>query len=198
MDELNTLKEEMAALKRSLDKEQIVNDKLMRTVMRQKASWLNHFVTVEFIMIPFIWLIFAGACAFFHISQWYAISFVILALLDVLADLRTFRIPPKVFTTCTMLEVRRMLIRQKRERFIHICIAIPLAIIWVTLLLNAIATASQPLVPDHVVNIAGVVGGIVGGVIGAIVVLIIYRKAQKTNDHLIEEIPDDPSTPLII
>ncbi len=177
----------MAALKRSLDKEQIVNDKLMRSVMRQKASWLNSFVKVEFWMLPVVYLIFVGICAFFHISQWYAISLLILSLLDVLADLRTFRISPKVFSTCTMLEVRQMLIKQKKERFWHVCIALPLSIIWLILLLNAIAVATDPLATDHAINIGGVVGGIIGGIIGAIVVLVIYRKAQKTNDTLIEE-----------
>ena len=37
MEELEILKKEMAELKRNLDKEQIVNDRLLRTVMRQKA-----------------------------------------------------------------------------------------------------------------------------------------------------------------
>ena len=38
MDQLDILKQEMAELKRNLDKEQIVNDRLLRTVMRQKAG----------------------------------------------------------------------------------------------------------------------------------------------------------------
>ncbi len=176
----------MAALKRNLDKEQIVNQKLMRTIMRQRASWLNKFVTVEFIMLPFLYLLIIGICSFFHISQWYSFSFLVLAILDVLADLRTFRISPKLFSTSTMLEVRRMLIRQKKERFIHVCLALPLAIIWIILLLNAIAHASDPLATDHALDFAGVAGGIIGGIIGAVAVLIIYRKAQKTNDVIIE------------
>ncbi len=183
----------MAALKRSLDKEQIVNDQLLRTVMRQRASWLNKFVIAEFCLLPFIYLLFAGICVFFHVSQWFAVSFLILAFFDVLADLRTFRISPKLFSTATMLEVRRMLVKQKKERFWHVCIALPLAIIWLILLLNAISHASFPTAADHAINFGGVIGGIVGGIIGGVVVLIIYRKAQKTNDTLIDEIPQDNS-----
>ncbi len=183
----------MAALKRSLDKEQILIDKLLSTVMRQKASWLNNFVMVEFCLLPFLYLLFVGICAFFHISQWYAVSLLILAGLDVLADLRTFRISPKVFSTCTMLEVRRMLVKQKKERFWHVCIAMPLAILWLILLLNAVSQASFPMATDHAINFGGVIGGIVGGIIGGVVVLVIYRKAQKTNDTIIQEIPQDNS-----
>ncbi|MDE5871169.1 MAG: hypothetical protein K2H22_04375, partial [Muribaculaceae bacterium] len=162
MDELNILKEEMAALKRTLDREQIVNGKLLRTVMRQKASWLNRFVAAEFIMLPILYLMFAGICAYFHVSQWYAITLLIFSFIDVVVDMRTFRISPKVFSTCSMLEVRRLLVRQKKERFIHMCVAFPLAIVWLILMLSAIANASDPLATDHALNYAGVIGGIIG------------------------------------
>ena len=191
MDQLDILKQEMAELKRNLDKEQIVNDRLLRTVMRQKASWLNKFVTMEFILLPFLYLMFAGICAFFHISQWYATALLIFSLIDVVVDMRTFRIAPKVFSTCSMLEVRRLLVRQKKERFIHMCVSLPLAIIWLILMLNAIATAADPLATDHAFNFAGVTGGVIGGAIGGIAVILFYRKAQHTNDTLIDDIRDD-------
>lgn len=193
MEDLNILKEEMDAMKRNLDKELIVNDRLLRSVMRHEASWLNKFVTWEFIMLPILYLMFVGICAFFHVSQWYAFTLLILSLIDVVVDMRTFRISPKVFSTCTMLEVRRLLLKQKRERFIHVCIALPLAIVWLILMLNAIATASDPLATDHALNFAGVIGGIIGGLIGGLVVIVIYRKAQRTNDTLLSDIPEDYS-----
>ena len=181
----------MAELKRNLDKEQIVNDRLLRTVMRRKASWLNKFVTLEFIMLPILYLMFAGICAFFHVSQWYAVTLLVFSIIDVVVDMRTFRISPKVFSTCTMLEVRRMLITQKKERFIHMCVALPRAIVWLILMLSAIANATDPLATDHALNFAGVTGGMIGGLIGAIVVIIIYRKAQRTNDFIINDIDDE-------
>lgn len=177
----------MAELKRNLDKEQIVNDQLLRTVMRQRASWLNKFVIGEFIMLPILYLMFVGICAFFHVSQWYALTLLILSLIDVAVDMRTFRISPKVFSTCTMLEVRSLLKKQKKERFIHLCIALPLAIVWLVLSLSAIANASDPLATDHTLNFAGVIGGVIGGLIGGSIVIVIYRKAQRTNDTLIDE-----------
>lgn len=190
MDELDILKEEMAALRRNLDKEQIVNDKLLRTVMRQKASWLNTFVKAEILALPFVYLLFVVICAGFRISQWYAFAFLILGLIDSVVDLRTFRISPKIFSTCSMMEVRKILVRQKKERFIHVCIALPLSLIWLYLLCNAIFRATDPNAVDHALNFGGAIGGIIGGIIGAIVVIIIYRKAQKTNDVIIEDAGD--------
>lgn len=181
----------MAELKRNLDKEQIVNEKLLRTVMRQRASWLNKFVTAEFIMLPILYLMFAGICAYFHVSQWYAVTLLVFSIIDVVLDMRTFRISPKVFSTCTMLEVRRLLIKQKKERFVHMCVSLPLSLVWLILMLSAIANASDPLATDHTLNFAGVIGGVIGGIVGGIVVILIYRKAQRTNDTLISDIPED-------
>ncbi len=191
MDELDILKEEMAALKLSLDKEQIVNDKLMRTVMRQKVSWMNTFVKLEFIAIPFTYLIFAVACAFFHVSQWYALSFLIIGVLDAATDLRTFRISPKIFSTYSMMEVRALLIKQKKERFIHMCISLPLALIWLVLFASAVLANDQRLIDHSPVGYAGIIGGLIGGLIGGAVVLVLYRKAQKTNDYIIDGISED-------
>ncbi|MDE7421115.1 MAG: hypothetical protein K2N35_12990 [Muribaculaceae bacterium] len=190
MDELNILKEEMAALKQSLDKEQIVNDKLMRTVMRQRVSWMDTFVKAEFIILPIMYVIFAVACAFFGISQWYALAILILGFIDALVDLRTFRISPKIFSTCSMMEVRSLLIKQKKERFIHLCIAFPIAIIWLVLFAKAISDSHAQANGVELVGFEGILGGIIGGIIGGIVVLIIYRKAQKTNDTIIDDISD--------
>ncbi|MDE6632566.1 MAG: hypothetical protein K2K23_06170 [Muribaculaceae bacterium] len=187
MDELNILKEEMAALKRNLDKEQIVNEKLMRTVMRQRASWLNAFVLFEFIMLPLLYLIFAVACAIFGISQWYAFAFVILGLVDAIVDLRTFRINPKIFSTCSMMEVRKILIKQKKERFVHLCVALPLALIWLLFFAMAVFNDGD----SRSISYAGLWGGCIGGIIGAIIVIIIYRKAQKTNDTIVDDISID-------
>lgn len=186
MDQLDILKEEMAALKRNLDKEQIINDKLMRKVMKQQASWLNTFVKAEFISIPFIWLIFAAFSAYANISIWYANAFVIIGVLDALFDLRTMRIPPKIFSTYTMLEMRQFLIRQKKERLIHVCVATPLAVIWVLLFGNAAFHRSS----DDPAVYGGIIGGIVGLCIAIPIIIILYRKAQKTNDTLLDDISE--------
>lgn len=188
MDELNILKEEMALLKQNLDKEQIVNEKLMRTVMSQRALWMNILVKAEFIIIPITYIVFVISCAFFKISQWYSFAFLILGLIDSIVDLRTFRISPKIFSKYSMMEVRNLLTKQKKERFIHLCIAFPLAIIWLVLFANAIFNSESFSNGMDPVGYSGIIGGIIGGLIGGIIVFVIYHKAQKTNDTIIDDI----------
>lgn len=182
MDQLDILREEMNELKRNLDKEQIVNDRLLRSVMKHKASWLNTFVKVEFILLPIFYIIFAMACKFFGVSQWYALTFIVLGIIDSVFDLRTLRISPKVFSTFTMMEVRKILIRQKKERFIQTCVSLPLVIIWLTLFATAILKENSSI--ESVVVLSG---GIIGGIVGAILGILLYRKAQSTNDTLIDD-----------
>ena len=183
MDQLDILKEEMAALKRNLDKEQIINDKLMRTVMKQKASWLNTLVKVEFITLPFIWLVLAAFSVGLHISLWYVNIFIILAVIDALLDCRTLRIPPKIFSTYTMTEMRQFLIKQKRERAIQTWVSAPLALIWILLFTNAMKFGGLGGPGLHV----GLIGGIIGVIIAIQVIIIIYKKAQNTNDTIIND-----------
>lgn len=181
MDELNILKEEMAAMKRNLDKEQIVNERLLRTVMKQRASWMNVFVKAEFIVLPLSCLVIAAACVSMHVSLWYVAVLFILGIIDALVDLRTFRVSPKIFSTCTMMEVKKILTRQKKERFVHLCISLPLAIVWLALFSWAVLGKGEGGA------YFAFAGGIVGGGIGFAIVIWLYRKAQHTNDVIISE-----------
>lgn len=190
--ELESLKEEMAALKRDLDKEQIVNAGMLRAIMRQRSSWLNKFVKFEsWILIP-LYLFFAVMCHYFHMSQWYAIVFLVLGGIDNVVDYRTYIIPAKLLSTCSMLEIRKKLIRQKKERFIQLCISLPLALIWVVALTLGMQNAKALGESGSIwLNEGTVIGGAIGGLIGLIIVLVLHRKAQKTNDRILLDIEAD-------
>ena len=94
MEELEIMRRQMAEMKERLDSQQIVNHTLLRKIMRHKASWLNKLVICEIIAIPITYLIFAAFSAFVHVSQWYALLYLILASADTYMDWYTVRIPP--------------------------------------------------------------------------------------------------------
>lgn len=66
------------------------------------------------------------------------------------------------------------------------CISLPLALIWLMLFATAVLSDKQS--PE---GYAGLIGGIIGGLVGGIIVIILFRKAQKTNDGIIEEISEE-------
>lgn len=191
MEELEIMRRQLAEMKACLDTQKIVNDSLMRKIMKGDASWLNKFVLLEIISLPLVYLIFASFSAWAGISQWYALSFLVIAIIDSSLDWKTVRISPTLLATSSLIDLRRRLIRQKRERFIQMCVMLPLAVIWIVAFFVAIYSSGARGNLEGVercVTEGGLVGGLIGGLIGVILVVIIYRRMQKTNDTLLEDL----------
>lgn len=191
MDELEIMRGQLAAMKQKLESQQIINAELMRSVMRGKALWLNKLVNIEIILVPFLYLFFVGICALLDVSQWFSFSYLVLSVVDVYFDRRTIRIPARMFSESSILDLKRCLLRQKRERFIQVCVATPAVVVWLVLL--AMKILEKTAVADEILNmgkagIGGVVGAVIGAVIGIIVIVILYRKMQGTNDDLLRDI----------
>lgn len=193
MEELEIMREQMAALKSRLDTQKIVNADLMRKVMRGKASWINRFVKFELISVPITFLLFVGICYIYGISQWYSVSFLVLGGIDALLDLKTARISPKIFSE-PILEMRRYLIKQKEQRFLQTCVMSAVCLIWVCLLLSAMLSSSaSPFKGNDFmegVQTGGITGAIIGGIAGLIAVVVIYQKMQRTNDAILNDLKE--------
>lgn len=83
--------------------------------MKQRASWLNVLVNVEIITIPLVSFMLLGLCQLFNISIWYATSMLVLSIIDIAFDWHTMRISPKLLGTASILELRKKLVRQKKN-----------------------------------------------------------------------------------
>lgn len=188
------MRQQLANMKDKLHSQLIVNESLMRKVMKGKASWMNTFVKAEVIALPLVYIVIAMICSFYDISQWYALSFLILAAIDTFMDRYTVRIPATLFGKLSMIDLRKFLMKQKRLRFIQAVVMFPVTVIWMVGLCWAMASGSSMLtdgVSDNIVDAAktgGIIGGIVGGIVGVVVTLILYRKMQRTNDSLLQDI----------
>lgn len=193
MDQLEIMRHQLAAMKQQLDTQAIINDKLLRRVMRNKASWLNKLVNIEIITLPVVYLVLAAISSRCGISQWYAGIFLIMAAIDTALDTRTIRIPPHMFGTSSILELKKFLLRQKKERFIQTCVMIPLTYIWIFAFLYAIYRRVMPgspgIAPDYAV-IGAFAGGSIGFIISIVVVFLLYRKIQHTSNTLLGDIDD--------
>ncbi len=190
MEEIEIMRQQLATLKQQLDTQQIVNKDLLRKVMRSKASWLNRFVNIEIITLPVVYLLFVIISAAYGLSQWYAFSFLILGALDTILDWRTVRIPAEMFSSASILELKKFLLRQKRERHIQIFVGGPLCVIWVVAffmgMVKNVDMSSSEIA--QVARTGGLFGGIVGGIVGVVVMIVLYRKMQRTNDTLLNDI----------
>ena len=192
MDEFEIMRRQLASMKQQLDDQQIVNKNLMRKVMSGKASWMNMLVTVELIALPFIYLLFVGICHGYGVSQWYSFAFLIFAGIDALFDIRTVRIPGSLFSTLSILDLKKFLVRQKKERFIQTCIGGILCICWGGLFSCAMLASNDTLFPDNnmweAAKSGGLIGGFIGAVVGGMIIVVLYRKMQRTNDRILDDI----------
>ncbi len=193
MDQLELMRQQLESMKRRLDTQNIINDKMLRRVMRSKASWLNNLVTVEIILLPLTYIFFAAFSARCGVSQWYAFIFLILGAIDTTLDFRTVRMPASMLSEATILDLKKYILRQKKERFIQICVLLPLSIIWIIAFVYALTVNFAPGSSDEFASIAiacGITGGSIGGILGVVLVILIYRKIQRTNDSLLTDLSD--------
>ena len=191
--ELELMRSQMEDFKAQLDKQKIVNEKMIIGSMKKSMSWIKRFVYFECCLVPFIaavsWL---AIKEFAHLS-WLNYAFLMtMVIVSVIADYRinVSAISDADYSRNNLLTTIKKLTRMKRQRSIEMMIEVPTLFIW--LLWSGIeAWIYMPAdAPDCARG--AVYGGIVGGVIGAVCGLIfafrIFFKMQRTNDEVISQI----------
>lgn len=192
MTELEQMREQMSIFKSQLDKQQIINEQLVRNTMGNKMSWIKKFIWVEIILVPIILIIMAS----FHASEglsWWLFAFLAIGLIaDTTGDFIINRIPKGQMLSGDLVETSQRLIKMKKQRtswFIAGSIFLTIWLVWfiieIVMKLNVIGCNE----PSHnlVVTIM-VTALIIGCLIGFLVAWLIFRKMQKTNNQIIEQI----------
>ena len=186
--ELQEMKEQLAILTQKLEKETIVNERLLRQSMKNKASSIRRRAIVEsiatLIMIPyFIWVmprligISVGLCSFtcFFMIAALAYNFYIHS-----------HFQPEKFAHGNLLEARKDTLRtQKLYSKWRMYIGIPFCIVFISWFAYDI---SQVM---HGEELRGALGGVaIGCVLGVIVGTFIHKKIQRTMNEIVEQIEE--------
>lgn len=186
--ELQQMKEQLAILAQKLNKEAIVNERLMRNAMKNKASVLRRKAIFEsiitLIMIPyFIWVmpglvgISTGLCAF-------TCFFMVLALGYNYYIHTHFR--PEKFAHGNLLEVREdtLMLKKYYANWLKF-IGLPFIVVFLGWFAHDI---SQVMQGDELKFALG--GMAIGVVIGLIIGTWQYRKIQHTADEILQQIEE--------
>lgn len=188
MDELNELRNQMAAMKQSLENYSIVNQRLMRTVMKQRSGW-NNYVIAEIIGAPFLALLMIGLCSLIHISMWIAYTIIIAMILSTYVDWKsTMRILPADINSLSLMELKKKLQKQKYYRKIQLLVELPLSLAWAAWFLIEYLHQQDAFKNLSEVAWGSVIFMVFMLALSAIVVIILYKKAQQTNDRIIDDI----------
>lgn len=193
-NDLSELRYQMKCLKNELEGQDIINEKLLKDSMKEKMSWIKKYIIFEVCLMPVIilgWLLIRFYC---HLS-WANYFFVIILcmasiVIDCLINIKKFK--NEDYNRANLVETSRKLVKMKRQRAIQMMVNIPILIVW--LVWSGIeAYNAFPLMENDFQKgfIGGaMIGGPIGGIMGIIFAIKIFRKMQRTNDEIINQIND--------
>ena len=182
MDHMEELKQQFAILTDKLESQEINNERLFRTVMKTKMKSINkYYYWVLFLGLPVIILSFQSLYNEGQVSLLFYVSTVLIAALDIIASMIINKTGNNQWQEADLLTARQTLVQMKQRRKKVEIISIPLVMIWLSFLaLELFRNSTNALMLSSL----AVIGGVTGMGIG----LLGYRKMQRTNDELIQEI----------
>ena len=174
-DELDELRAQVAEFKKRLDEQEIVNDRLLRNVVKGKVKSLRKFNIIVYILAALGFVVIAAACLVTKISLWPVVT---LALLGVAEGVFTFWNLNKIAGVSEMSVVdaqTQMAAYVRREKWVNV-LEVPaiLAIVYWAYVCAQDITVPQDI-PADLVD-ATIDGGFVGAIIGTALVFYLFRK----------------------
>ena len=191
MNELEQMREQMNVFKSRLDEQQIINEQLVRNSMGGKMSWIKNFVWVEIIIVPILLLLFVPFHAKLGLSWWLFAFLAVGLIADVIGDFIINRIPKSQLLSGDLVETSQRLAKMKKQRAKWFIIGLIFVLIWFVwfcaeLMMCSKYSACEPRQETFSYFVIG--GAIIGGLIGFVIAWLIFRKMQKTNNQLIDQI----------
>lgn len=189
MQELEQMRNLLNILKSKLDKQEIVNEKLIRGSMKTKMNWINKYRWLSLLAIPFVALCFLPMA--FEMNVWGLYAFTMfMVIASVVADFIINRVPDSAFMNSNLLDLSEKMMKMKKYRRIQVIIGLITCAFWLAWLLYDIyADGAAKADPDMMKYTVGFMISLgIGAVIGLIIGLTIFFKMQRTNDRIIDEI----------
>jgi hypothetical protein len=186
--EMLEMKEQLSLLIKKLDKETIVNERMIRRSMKEKADRLNRSLIVEIIvciiMIPFFICVLPNLT---KVSMPFCIFSAGIFALAVLYNFYMYiRFCPRKFIEGNIIEARKDTLNFKRHtlRWTY-CIGIPFLVIY-----NAwFVYENMQYYQGEILQIVLVSGGI-GLLIGGCVGINVFIKTLRTTDDILRQIEE--------
>ena len=182
--ELNEMKEQISLLRRKLEKETIVNEKLIRASMRDKLKAVKRRSYILCAVVIGVCPLWANPIFDFH-SIWFMGVTIAFLFIAVAYEIYCNQLlSTQNYISGNLIDEARKLSRYKQLSRQWHWFSIPFLCIWLTWFYYEATTAAGFFAKN--VLIGGLIGGAIGGAIG----LTIYRKGQKAINEVIEQIEE--------
>lgn len=189
MNELNEMREQLATLKKQLESQEIVNDRLIKEAMSRKLSMINSKAiwigVVCLIMIPLGYLNFQriGHSTYFCVatSCLFFISFVAMFVSH-------YRIRKRYILSGNLVTVYKEVARMRKIYKSWHYWSIPMLVVWFVWMEYEIYLnlAHEDLTAMLTISCSAIFGGIIGGIIG----LRIHKRTLRIADDLLLQIEE--------
>ena len=185
--ELENMRQQMTTLKNKLDKQEIVNDRLLRHSMKNTAGNINRRYTITMIlgllMIPYTYWVFIKLSDF-SIAFWlFTCVFMLICVGATYYNSRN--LSDANLMTNNLLDVRRRMARAKKFDANWLYFGVPGILIFIGWFMYDVYQRNNGELNDGLFW-AGVVGGIIGTIIG----FSIHFKTQRQYQEIIDQIED--------
>ena len=181
------MKEQIALLKKIIERQDIVSDRLMRRTMKRKMRSLNREARFVYVLGAFA-LVYCNIVFFYmDLSQWFSLATTVFMLAAIGYTVWMHRgLSVEEISTGRLVEVGRKVARMKRMGQRWLRGALPFIAVWFGWFVWEIwqSEANKDLALGMIVG--GAVGGIVGGIIG----YMRYRNTQRLADEILDNIKD--------
>ena len=187
MDELQEMREQLAALKEKMNAQEMVNDRLIRDILIKKKKSVDKNIWLVGICGLFTATIGNWAFSNLGVSTWFLIGTTVFMLASFLLT-----IIPHNWVKKADIQSGNLLVAAKQARRLRKLykdweiISIILAIIWAAWLFIEYTAAIEDKQMLYILIGASAIGGIIGGIIG----LVLSRKTIHTLDEMIQEIEE--------
>ena len=190
--EIEQMRAQLESLRQSLDRQEIVNERLIAKSMKSRMSWLKKYIIMEACLIPVIAILWLELKMVLGLS-WLNYAFLmVMVVIDVYIDylINLHGLSDADYSKSTLIATVSKLMVMKRRRTIQMVAAVPIVIVWVLWTgleaYASLATATEPMLRAFIFG--ALIGCAIGGVAGLIFAFYIYRKMQRTNDDVISQI----------
>ena len=186
--EMLEMKEQLSLLIKKLDKETIVNERMIRRSMKEKADRLNRRLIVEslvaLIMIPFFICVLPNLS---KVSMPFCIFSAGFFALAILYDFYMYlRFRPQKFIEGNMIEARRDTLNFKKQtlRWTY-CIGIPFLVVYIAWFVYEKMQYYQGEILK-IVLVSALIGFLIGGAIG----INVFLKDLRATDEILSQIEE--------
>ena len=185
--ELENMHQQMTTLKKKLDQQEIVNDRLIRHSMKSTTGdikrtyiWL---IILSVVMVPYGYGVFV-LMSHFSIAFWIATS-IFMLVCGGATYYNKRNLNDSNLMTNNLVDVRRRMARAKKFDSDWLFFGIPAIILWLAWFFYEVYKQNHDLL-THPLFWAGCVGGILGAIAG----FSIHFKTQRQYQEIIDQIED--------